>query len=858
MITVFLSHSSKDRLFVQQVYDRLPAGIAHFYQRTFDNGEYLIKAMEERIEQSAIFALFASRASVISDWVNFEIDRARIQQIKNKKFRLLVFIIDRSLDHAELPSWMSEYWIPNCGYSSRDVSRYLRSLLLFQGVLDSRVVTPYGRGGLIDLTVRRWSESILINNRSPNVLIFSGVNGIGRRTVARMFLEKALPNSYRGLLAGPEFELPHFADLDDIFRAVSQELDSAFSVEKFSEDLVLFRQMDVEQRVHEILSKMSHFFELGQSVILVSDFAIFEDRGTLKTWAPLLFSEMARLTGGALIMVNARQIHPNELKLHPNVLQFNVPELHNEDIKAIIIAILSESGKKVALPSDDVIRAIGGHPAVAKMAGSLFVQLGSRILDDDPTLLHPVQDEVISKSLDITRMSGPENEALSILSWVPSLPAHVLSNVIRKRHAVESKGFADMIGALLFACFISVTGDVYSINSAIRAYFRRQYGHGNEGLQKDLFDELTSEWERSHRKSETPVELFDAFAFMSALEGGSLPPPLRDLMLPSSLQSVIRETYNSGHEDKDALERVVSWGSPAQTLIMDEATRQEILSYVIRALIRLRDRDHEVDNLLDLFRKRAYRSYYYLNGFYLRRRGKPRAAISFFQEARAVGKYRFAVVGELADCFKVLGMWDELRELIHEEKALIDRNPYLLDIYVGMLIAARDWPNAEAAIRRLRAAGKNDGRADCKLASIMMHRDGKYRDAKELLTNVLLSARSGRDNIRRMRAFAAAFSNDLKTARSDLAHLIGKLGEGEGTIRIEATILLVERKFDDALLKLAEIRAPTAQDELLNARIMEAKANDSSTSLVERDKLRQQAVMLRARFGTFDEFDVGQ
>lgn len=182
MITVFLSHSSKDQLFIQQVYDRLPEGIAHLYRRTFDNGEYLLKAMEERIEQSTVFALFASRASLASDWVNFEIDRSRIQAIKNKKFRLLVFIIDRSLDRSELPSWMSEYWIQNCGYSSRDISRYLRSLLLFQGVLDARVVTPYGRGGLTDLAVRRWSESILANNRSPNVLIFSGVNGIGRRT----------------------------------------------------------------------------------------------------------------------------------------------------------------------------------------------------------------------------------------------------------------------------------------------------------------------------------------------------------------------------------------------------------------------------------------------------------------------------------------------------------------------------------------------------------------------------------------------------------------------------------------------------------------------------------------------------
>lgn len=80
-----------DSLFVESVHKNLPDGLAYFYPKSFENGENLISAMEERVGQSRLFILFASRASVNSVWVNFEIDRARIAKIKDRTFKYLVF-----------------------------------------------------------------------------------------------------------------------------------------------------------------------------------------------------------------------------------------------------------------------------------------------------------------------------------------------------------------------------------------------------------------------------------------------------------------------------------------------------------------------------------------------------------------------------------------------------------------------------------------------------------------------------------------------------------------------------------------------------------------------------------------------
>jgi hypothetical protein len=92
----------------------------------------------------------------------------------------------------------------------------------------------------------------------------------------------------------------------------------------------------------------------------------------------------------------------------------------------------------------------------------------------------------------------------------------------------------------------------------LRNFFRRNYGYGASDLRQALFKFLKDEWDHTHASKETRAELFDAFVFMSALEGGTLPPELSPLLLSSTLQQLIRETYDAGHEDRDALQRVVA------------------------------------------------------------------------------------------------------------------------------------------------------------------------------------------------------------------------------------------------------------------------------------------------------------
>ena len=72
----FLSLSSEDEPFVQAVFQHLPAGLAFFYKRSFATGEEMLAEMEKGVNNSSVFGLFVSAASLQPHWVRFELDQA--------------------------------------------------------------------------------------------------------------------------------------------------------------------------------------------------------------------------------------------------------------------------------------------------------------------------------------------------------------------------------------------------------------------------------------------------------------------------------------------------------------------------------------------------------------------------------------------------------------------------------------------------------------------------------------------------------------------------------------------------------------------------------------------------------------
>lgn len=158
----------------------------------------------------------------------------------------------------------------------------------------------------------------------------------------------------------------------------------------------------------------------------------------------------------------------------------------------------------------------------------------------------------------------------------------------------------------------------------------------------------------------------------------------------------------------------------------------------------------DAEQLLDFFDQRRYRSRFYLRAFYLRvRKGDLKGAVGMLLKAREVRKYMKLVVGDLARCYQRLGWWPQLHELVRDQADHIGRNPVLLDVQAGMLIAQGEFEEADKVIRTLLGMGGQEAYAEGRRAMLAMRRDQDFVGAQQMPTDVLQRGSGGQMFIRR-------------------------------------------------------------------------------------------------------------
>ena len=205
----------------------------------------------------------------------------------------------------------------------------------------------------------------------------------------------AMPN----ITFGPEFELPPYAGLADVYRALRRELEDHFSLKRFEADLDAFNGLTLQEQTEEILNAMVHFSDLGQAVTIVIGHGLYEDQGDLKPWVSPLLGGAASKPGLKLCLVSNRQLRSGDLRLQKGVQQIYIGPLDDADTRALILATVPIFGGQPQLPAETTVRAIGGHPTVARAVARLLATRGPLVVDGDPRQLFDIQEQVLAESL---------------------------------------------------------------------------------------------------------------------------------------------------------------------------------------------------------------------------------------------------------------------------------------------------------------------------------------------------------------------------------------------------------------------------------------------------------------------------
>ncbi|GBQ10214.1 hypothetical protein AA21291_0353 [Swaminathania salitolerans LMG 21291] len=649
---------------------------------------------------------------------------------------------------------------------------------------------------------------------------------------------------------GPSIQLSTQAELVDLYRALRSEVSPTIGPQAMAEDQAAFQNLKQDGQITEIIRVMGHFEALQQAITIVTAAGLFEDVATPKSWvAPLL---KAIPTNQVLVVVSNIQFRTVFVDNLDNAIQMRIPELDNEDIRALMIFTANLLDVKEFKISSDLVQAIGGHPDVANAAVRLAKQRGTGILERDPRQLFSVQQAIIGESVRPDALSITSRQILDVLGWLPNLGSDLLEAIVVDELGVEPDEFNLTIENLILGCLLYANGPRLAIANSVRQIYRR-YNVADDKTVAAMAKVFKAAWAKVQDQGFRD-DLFAAFLFMHLLDRSALPKELQALLTPSNLYDVVREVYARGKQSEDDLviEQAINWGSVALEMNMSEGLREEILSTVTRAQIRLR-RYPDAAKTIEYMRNRGYRQVAFLQGHLLRKQRNFEGAIPWLRIALEHNRGNRSAVHELAICYRRLHNSRELEILLRENDHLVDDSAQFLDFMIGLHIAKNDLSQVPAAIDRLRQLDENANRADLRQAQLLSKQNNE-RGAFAYLTNVLEQS-GGSMRLRKARAIYAARIGELGVARQDLALIIADKRNEGASVSIETQILIAEGRASDAYALNIDTTPQEPGDWLIRASVFDAFADDPSTPLALRTRLKQQALEFRAKYGQVPSYD---
>jgi hypothetical protein len=367
---------------------------------------------------------------------------------------------------------------------------------------------------------------------------------------------------------------------------------------------------------------------------------------------------------------------------------------------------------------------------------------------------------------------------------------------------------------------------------------------------------LSTEMKQADEQGAVRADLIDAIIFMHALTGTALPTQFRGLLLPSTLETLVRDAYNSGREDDLSYDVAIKWGLAAEQMKMDEIVREEILGSVVRAYVR-KEEFGDAYRLLEKFDVRHYRSRFFLHGFSLMKEGRPREAIPYLISGTKERRYRAASINQLGIAYFQTGEMSKLEDVLRNSGPVVERSAFLVDLRAQLHTAESNYVAAERDIQALTRLPEDRGRSRKRRAIILAKRDKDYKGALRLIESLIEHEKGRAIPLRFLKGILAAKGADRSIAMAEATFIRAnakKSGEKQ-YLRIVARLAIAEKDWRSALAAIDKLSEEHVPDRFMHADALRLKAEDVSIGLSEREQARHEADKIAGRANSYSDLD---
>ena len=694
MIKAFLSHSSKDKEhYVRNVANWLDKDDIIYDEYTFEEGEKPLDQIIEGLDKSEIFVLFLSDNALKSEWVKKEISEAKIRLDSNQINKIFPIIIDDKIQYTDsrIPEWLRENYnlkpIKRANVAARRIHNKLREIS-WKKHPELKIRENYFVGRLSELDA--FEERIHdFSKEKPTVLICSGFNGVGRRSLI-----------HKGCLKTNISECSHKPSAIFLDRNVSIEdfilKLNDFGLIDFGNSLESLSDKTIDEKIGYIHQIMKVAYKSKELIYFIDDGCLVNYKRELNSWFEKAIATYKESTYPIFCIASKYKVSFPARPKNDSFFFLEITELSTVERKRFFSQLAGLYKFELSLEQfDDICNLLSGLPEQVTFAADMLREDNQTSFRDKLSILAEYNSERAATLLNKYESKESILDFIRMLSLFEVITMDFLFSIVS---ADEFYPVIEELAAEHIVELIGLDGDIVRLNDIVRDYIARNRLTFSQKLSERISERVKSTIERDDLFELDSSEFI--FSIKEALKEGA---KVDDkFLIPSHYLRCMKDLYYN----RGSLHRIIELAD----LILekenniDESAVQDIRYYLCLALAKTKN-----PRLLQEVQLIKGDEHHFLLGSYYRLQGRYKDALERFEKIENSKYVEARCKREIVQVYVQMEEYD--KALGYAKKNYEDNrsNQFHTQAYFNCLINADEAKNnsglLKALIHNLRAIG---------------------------------------------------------------------------------------------------------------------------------------------------------
>src|SRR6185437_11648034 len=284
----FLSHSSRDKGVVTEVWKELGPANAELDSESFDQGLVNVGAIQEALKRSTLYVLFLSKDALASAAARYEALHAQELIARGVIDRFLVICLDDDAFASAEQEWKAYNFVRKA-VGPPSIARLIQHCLLEARAREKGSALPFvGRSQELNAAKERLSNP---DGSKVWALYISGLAGIGRKTFAQHLFRDVYPAV---LSQFPEVSVEKLDGYEELYRKLSQTLSPFATLSEWRARITGFSVASENGKANLAAQLLNGLIQGREALVVTDHGGLLDGDGGIQAPLNSVFSQMTR------------------------------------------------------------------------------------------------------------------------------------------------------------------------------------------------------------------------------------------------------------------------------------------------------------------------------------------------------------------------------------------------------------------------------------------------------------------------------------------------------------------------------------------------------------------------------------